>query len=131
MEIHTASLQFVKCMRNYLLQLFYTYSVGDYLTGSTLFSADRLLLEKKKRIQKKLIDKYKKNNNDLFWPLTHLNVIPHQTTLSQYGTAKKNQVYSPENILQEKNVLIKSSIIYLCKSNVALTTSSGSSAVTL
>lgn len=47
-------------MRNYLLQLFYTYSVCDYLTGSTLFSADRLLLEKRKRIIK-LIDKYKNN----------------------------------------------------------------------
>lgn len=35
-------------MRNYLLQLFDTYSVGDYLTGSTLFSADRLLLENRK-----------------------------------------------------------------------------------
>lgn len=37
--------------KSYLLQLFYTDSVGDYLTGSTLPSADGLLLENGRKKQ--------------------------------------------------------------------------------
>lgn len=34
---------------NYLLQLLYTEGVGDYLTGGTLLSPDRLLLERERK----------------------------------------------------------------------------------
>lgn len=97
-------------MRNYLLQLFYTYSVGDYLTGSTLFSADRLLLEKRKRIQKimRMIRK-RINITWSFWPLKQLYVIPHSTAWGQYSTAERTQV----TILQKKMLLINPSITFL------------------